>query len=429
MTGPARTPARRMLALLVAASAAFTVYGSLVPFTLRAQPPDDPGSAFRRAMTSRAAIDSRSDALANVLLGVPLGFGLLGLCRVGTPNRAGDVAAGAALLPVCVAFAAAVEFAQLYTTDRQCTGSDVLCQGVGAAVGMAVWVAAGRRLVGHAADLWVGAASPGRVLVAYLVLLAFVQALPLDLSASPKDWYKKARDHVEFVPFRRLAEAEGDRVLELAAKVLKVVGLYLPAGLLAARLPGRFWEGRNVLGVAAAGVAVAAALEGIQLLVTSRVPAATDVVVGAAGATAGWAIGRRVRGAGAAVWGVLWAGALLVAYWHPFDFRGPGQGFGWVPGGPLESGHPLFALEELLTKVILFGLLGVAVAAGGTRPLALAATVGTAVAAVIEGGQVFLPRHTPCITDVLVGGAGALAGAWVAGRLTGSPPVSTRRVT
>ena len=42
--------------------------------------------------------------------------------------------------------------------------------------------------------------------------------------------------------------------------------------------------------------------------------------------------------------------------------------FDWMPGAPLESGDPLNALEEMLTKFVLFGLLGVLVAAWRLPP-------------------------------------------------------------
>src|SRR5262249_49486849 len=150
-------------------------YGSLVPFEYRSRTWDDAAGAFVRAMRYRARIDSRSDALANVLLGVPLGFGLLGLVFVDKPqNRfrsdaglpprpeAGrgeswlvrEVVLGLCLLPGCLAFAAAVEFAQLYFPARTCSGADVLCQGFGALLGMAAWVLLGRRLVDRARAAW-----------------------------------------------------------------------------------------------------------------------------------------------------------------------------------------------------------------------------------------------------------------------------------
>src|SRR5207248_2325426 len=81
-------PTRRTFALFVLGVVAFTVYGSLVPFEFRSRGAGEAADSFLWAMTRRAVPQSRSDALANVLLGVPLGFGLLGLARVDRPGKA-----------------------------------------------------------------------------------------------------------------------------------------------------------------------------------------------------------------------------------------------------------------------------------------------------------------------------------------------------
>lgn len=49
--------------------------------------------------------------------------------------------------------------------------------------------------------------------------------------------------------------------------------------------------------------------------------------------------------------------------------------------------------------------------------LAIAAVVGLLVSAVFEVGQIWTPNHSPCITDVMLGGLGAFVGAWVTGRV------------
>src|SRR5439155_23954107 len=85
----------------------------------------------------------------------------------------------------------------------------------------------------QAGAVWTGADAAGRMLIAYLVLLAFVQLLPMDLSASPRDLYRKLRDGMVYVPFAEFRGAEGSKTLEQTGKLLRVFGLYLPIGLLA----------------------------------------------------------------------------------------------------------------------------------------------------------------------------------------------------
>lgn len=435
MTTP--RPTRRTLTLFVLGVVAFTVYGSLVPFEFRSRTPADVTDAFRWAMTRRPLPESRSDGLANVLLGVPLGFGLLGLVRLDRPGAAPAVAAGVLLLPLCLAFAAAVEFAQLYVPERTCAGSDVLCQGVGAAIGMAVWVLFGQRLIEQAREV-AGSGAVSRLLVGYVVLLAFVQMLPMDLTLSPKEIYKKLRDRVQFVPFGEFRGASADQQWDRTATLLRVTALYLPVGLLAANLSGRARRyadgGPKVLALA---VGLACGMEAIQLVVHSRFPSATDVVVGAATVTYAWAVARWCAGGSdnpsptpplgreglqtlgtALLLGAAWVAAVMVICWHPFALAAESAPFDWMPGLPREGKNDLFALEQMLTKLAIFAPFGVLASwVAPRRRLLAGAVAGLVAAAVFEAGQMVFSRHYPGITDVVLGGVGAVAGAWAAVRV------------
>jgi VanZ family protein len=198
-----------------------------------------------------------------------------------------------------VAFAAAVEFAQLSFPGRTSSATDVLAQGVGAGVGMAGWVLAGQWLTDAARRVWADprAGGPaGRLLLASLGLIALLQLLPLDLSASPYAARKRFRDgDVILVPFAEWNASGADHAW-LVLTWLGQAALFFPAGLLLARLPGRVcrrWYGLPAAAVVGLGAALVT--EAGQLLV-SRFPSAADVLVGAVGLTAGWAFG-------------VWAGA------------------------------------------------------------------------------------------------------------------------
>ena len=97
--------------------------------------------------------------------------------------------------------------------------------------------------------------------------------------------------------------------------------------------------------------------------------------------------------------------------------------FDWIPGLPLERGNPLFALEEMLTKCILFGLGGALLAASRSREsVRQAAVLGLVVSAIFEVGQTAFAQHSPCITDVLLGAMGATLGCRLAGSTLTDPP-------
>jgi VanZ family protein len=427
---------RKWYALLALGSAAFTLAGSLVPFDFRAVAPGEALDTFKHAMAGRLAVVSRSDAAVNVMLGVPLGFALLGWLSADRGLIRSRVALrGLAVLPACAVFAALVEFTQVFTPSRMPSGLDVLAQTLGAALGMVLWLACGQWLTNEVRKAATGTGTAARFLVAYLAFLGFIEALPLDLSASPYAAYRKFRDGgVKPIPFREFGGMTEDEVLKRIGTLLELAGLYLPVGLLAARLPDRFWRPENAVRVALAALAVALVIEMGQVLVRSRTTSATDVLVGGGVAFLGWAIGKAFRNGrnfqGMYFLGALWWVALLWVSWQPFEVAaGVRIPFDWVPGGPLEGGNPLWALEEMLTKLVAFGL-GGAILAGtvygrpGRRTHAVAAVMGLFAAAFFEFGQTRFLHHTPCVTDVLLGGLGAFCGVWMTSKVRSGEPGS-----
>jgi VanZ family protein len=420
-------PNRRTYAVLALGAAAFIVYGSLVPLDFRARPLDEVLKAYRWAMTERVLIQSRADAITNFLVAVPLGFALLAMTRVDQDtDRRRDFLAAIQWLPACVALGAAVEFAQLYVPTRTCSASDVICQGFGAGVGMVAWILFGRELNAGARQLWgrsPGSGAAARLLLLYLLLLAVIQTLPFDLNPGPKELYRKVRDEVQFVPFEEFRQGD-DAAWDAAARSIRVIGLFLPLGLLAARLKGGI--GRNFFGLLGFAIGTAVIAEALQVAIQSRHPAATDAVVAFGGIVAGWLLGRVFANGlsveAALILGQVWVAALMIDFWQPFHERMPRGDFDWLPGAPADSGNPLLTLLEFLCKLVFFAPFGILTAAAASRlrvgvMLGLAALIGAAVAAVLEIGQLFVGAHTPGITDVILGGCGAAAGAWIASRV------------
>ncbi len=428
--------ARRALACCAAGAAAFTLYGSLVPFQFRALTIGRALELFGMLLEEGVWVYSRSDLLANVLLGAPLGFFLLGAARADRePAAKRTLFAALALWPLCALFALGVEFAQQFTATRNCALSDIGAQSVGSALGMLAWAARGPALV-RAARAVAARTDPNpaaRVLFAYLAVLLFVQTLPFDVTASPGELYKKVRDGgVTVVPFAEFRGAPDERRWELYGKFVKLAGLFFPVGLLLARAGGRAarWGAPTV---ALAALALAVLAEAAQLPVRSRAPSATDALVGALAVLVAW-YAARVHHEGlalpfAASWFVVWLAALTPAYLPRPGAPPPAEprAFDWVPFAAVETGDPMHALEDVLTKLVLFGLVGVLVAArvlppkvrrgpGGSVRVAVAISValGLFVSAGVESAQRHAAAHTPGITDVLLGGAGAALGALAA---------------
>lgn len=270
-------PRRGHYALLALGFALFTVYGSLVPLHFRARDPHEALDAFAWVLSNRVAVEARGDALANVLLGMPLGFLTLAALRADRPGRPATWLVAVALLPLCAFFAAAVEFSQLFTPTRTCSATDIVAQTLGSALGLAAWLFAGgwftRRLRAAWASPRLGG-RPGQRVVAYCAAAALLQMMPLDIDTSPGDLYRRLRD----------GEAAAE---DWAPSAAAVAALFLPAGLLLAAVPSR----GGAAGAFGLGLALVAATE-VGQLVVSRHARPSDVLAGAAAVALGRAVGR-----------------------------------------------------------------------------------------------------------------------------------------
>jgi glycopeptide antibiotics resistance protein len=90
----------------------------------------------------------------------------------------------------------------------------------------------------------------------------------------------------------------------------------------------------------------------------------------------------------------------------------------WLPFSSYYSAEPQAALFDLAKKLFLLGPLGFLIAAGtpdvrSRKRQALAATAGLLVGLVLEAGQIALQSRNPSLTDVLLFGGAAWAGAVV----------------
>lgn len=270
-------PRRGHFALLALGCALFTAYGSLVPFRFHARPAADALDAFAWVLSNRVAVEARGDALANVLLGVPLGFFALAALRADRPGRRATPMVAVALLPTCGLFAAAVEFSQLFTTTRTCSATDIVAQTLGSALGLAAWLVAGDRLTRRLRRAWADPRIGGRAgqrVLACCAVVASVQMLPLDIDTSAGDLYRRLRD----------GETAAD---EWAPSAAAVAALFLPVGLLLAAVPSR-GGGPWAFGL---GLLLGVATEAGQLVV-SRHARATDVLAGAAAVALGRVVAR-----------------------------------------------------------------------------------------------------------------------------------------
>jgi glycopeptide antibiotics resistance protein len=438
---------RAEYALLALAWALFLAYGSLVPLDFERVSLNDALALFRQAISFPMVIDSRTDFVTNILLAVPLGYTLIAALRTDRRGWAGRL--GSALLTVVASLAVAVvvEFTQTFLPDRSPSFSDVVAQGFGAVVGTIAWLAAGDAVTSWLRETLAERERPAfvqRALLAYCVVFAISQVMPLDLTISLGELAGKYRaGGIVIVPFTWTYASQIDRLWDLAGDIL----LNVPIGA-AAVLTGTT-EGvrRRPLRAAAFGIAIVAAIEFLQVFVHSRVADATDVITGSAGVVLGVMAATRLsqRSASqstrpeesrAVLWakaGVLVWFALLASYhWNPFDFTTDAArvtiGMHQLVSVPFYSyyiGTEFHAFTEMSRKTLLAVPLGVLLRlcerSGGPVPALMKSSVQAAVGLIlllaIELGQVFLPTRIPDSTDVLMGEIGVLAGMWLTTRV------------
>jgi glycopeptide antibiotics resistance protein len=285
LSTPRRPLGTGTFALLTLGFLFFVVYGSLVPFHYRPLGWGETFARWHEVLAQPLGVDSRVDFASNVLLFIPLGFLMAGTCSVDR-HRAVAVLAVFLVTPVCAALSASIEFAQLWFPPRVSSINDVFAETIGGATGALLWATAGQRVTAYARSVW-GAAGPEnlavRVLPAYLLVLAVIHALPLDLTISPAELYHKWKEgRIALVPFA----AEHGGALRVALKTGWNVAYFLPLGVILACWPGpRFRRWPPVL---AAGILTASAVEFMQLFVWSRNCDATDVLTGSAAVWLGW---------------------------------------------------------------------------------------------------------------------------------------------
>src|SRR5207244_1334430 len=132
--------------------------------------------------------DSRTDWGTNTALFIPIGFLATGLLL----GRKSSDRRRILTLPLvacgCVLFSVAVECAQLWTSDRICSQSDMVAQSIGGLLGASAWL-----LFGPKAARWLeqfrGDQRPRqrieRLLQGYLLISFAYHLMPLDITVRP----------------------------------------------------------------------------------------------------------------------------------------------------------------------------------------------------------------------------------------------------
>ncbi len=452
MPGESRSFGPRLYAAMALFFALFTLYGSYVPFRYQDRDFDEAIDNYRSILSQGVKPVSRSDWAANVMLGVPLGFCLLGMIRANRTNRLRTMMWGIAITIICAGFAALVEFGQLFFQGRTCAGSDIVAQAVGALVGVTTWSLFGNWLTAQLRNALRNSHLSGgatRILAGYGLLFAAVQWLPLDLTASPHTLYKRLRDSTTWKPFGELLATSEKPVVNEWEKIASWCELFMlavPVGLLLApALRSRARTGTVLLGSIALGLL----LELGQVFVQSRHPSATDVIIIVAAIFLAWKLSAHLGTQQARdfrfewLLGLtqFWVLLLVILHWQPFEFRPlmldqNWQRVSWMPLSGQSEKNYLWALNEVLTKFLIFTPLGALYVWANRHPekrntVLLAAGIVAGFATILEIGQLSTPTRYASPSDVLFGlVGGGIGGEIVRRMMTGSLQivVSTQQV-
>jgi VanZ family protein len=424
------------------------VYGSLVPFDFTFRPLDEQIQRYRAALAEPVRFESRSDWAANVLLFIPLSFLLIAARAVDREPKAGW-SAGLIVLPLCTLLSAAIEFTQLYFPSRTTSLNDVVAESIGGLLGTALWLAGGQKITLWLRRFWVdlgGQGSAGSRLWAYIIFLALVHVMPMDLTISPAEIYHKYKEgRVRLNPFASWPPGSSFAIVQ---KCLTNVAFFLPAGVLLTGLSHPFWRrGRNWAPMLGLGLGLAGLIEFMQLFVYSRYFESMDVVTGGLAVLAGWRLGlvyRRLqpepaRGARVPIDGisatgravayrvlVVWLVVLVFVKWQPFDFNLSGEyaarrlkAMAWLPFESYQVGDYLNSFDQICAKTVLFLPVGALLAVLGFGQKGRYGDLWVILPVIVfttllEAGKLLLTTRGADPTDVLI----ETLGAWLGFRVT-----------
>jgi VanZ family protein len=434
------------LLLLAFVYAAFVVYGSLIPFEYRPRSVDAALRAFQHIPYLRLGVASRADWVANILLYIPLAFLLTG-AAASARSRAAKIAGTVATIAFCLALAVAVEFAQLFFPPRTVSQNDLIAETIGTVLGVALWLAAGRRILGLGGQALGGGPLAIRAAITLYVAgyLAF-SLFPFDFLVSGKELAAKLDGAIR--PAWMLSDACGG-VLRCNAKLFAEVLLAAPLGVIYGMLRGRAQPphyGRGFLW----GLALGALIEGLQIFLASGISQGVSVLTRGLGAVWGlagyryftpeWlAAHRRLLRTIGWIAAPLYVAVLLVLK----GLLPPKLDALWAAREKLAelSFLPFYyhyftteteAMQSLLSNAGLYapvGLLAWISAPPGRNPPArwAAALAGAALAFSVETLTLFTVGKRPDPTNVLIAAASAYLVTMLAQWLEASVMVRARR--
>jgi VanZ family protein len=389
----------------------------------------DAWRAFRtRAFTwVNLGADQRADWMGNLTLYVPFGYLLAGALWPRTeagPRRLAAAAAAGAAWALALAFVLAVKFAQLYFPPRTVMLNYVVAQGIGAAVGIAVFGVSRSFFRAHPLGQGWHRLEESRerlrlALMGYGAALCVFILMPLDFALTPHELLAQLGRLPDAVI--RLPGADRSPIVQ-AALLLASALATVPLGLLLAL--GPHGRQRSLGEVNARAVVWMTALWLLSTLVLSAAPSLLTLALRVAGvALGGWGTRRlqkqdadrllhrlRSRSAVAALPYLLLLFAvngLLSRQWlTPSEALRSAYALGWLPLFDYYIVSKAAAAKNIVAHALMYAPIGVFAWLNGARP---AVALGTAslLALLVELARYMRPGLEGDVNAVAVAGAAA----------------------
>lgn len=166
----------------------FILYGSLLPFEYRQVSMEKALSSFANISYLKLGIASRADWIANILIYLPLSFFSLAWLE---PKNRSFFFKIPAILTIFLGYSAAaiaIEFCQIFISPRTVSLNDIMAEMIGISMGLLLWLAFGRRLLGYCIEIVKGGNKAiGSALILYGLFYSALCLFPYDFIVSLSD--------------------------------------------------------------------------------------------------------------------------------------------------------------------------------------------------------------------------------------------------
>lgn len=411
---------------------AFVIYGSLVPLEYVYVPFEQARDQFLNIRFLNLGILSRADWVANGLLFIPLTFFLLAsFWRRNSLFFNSSLVLFSLLLSVFLPLG--IEFTQLYFPNRTVSQNDIMAEAIGGVIGIITWFILKNKFIIFATQLFDKSFKDKwrSYLIVYLCCMFSYSVMPLDLTLSPIELYRKWDNGLlNFMPFQFIEKELFFIIYDIITDIL----LWVPVTFFLIKT-----ESFDTKQIYLRIFFSAFIIEFCQLFVFSRYTDINDIFTALLGAYVGikifkkWPVknSEKKKFENNYLQYIVWLGflawliILVLIYWYPFNFNISNnhitlslKTFFSVPFASYYIGSEFLAITQLFRKllfamplgVFLFFILLTIPKLSNALKWFIIIFVLFSILFGFELIQMLIPERTANLTDVCISFFGALLG-------------------